>query len=166
MGTRRQCSREFKLEGVKLLKERGVPAVQAEPVNRYETLSGGVYGAATTAACSSAMGLSETAAGGARGVGAPRTKRAGCCVDAGGRARGRSGRRRPSAGDADDRAPTERAATLGAVGVCRRHAPPSTRRASALRGRRAPSIHPPTVPPVTVALRDGLFRRNVCVVRA
>jgi len=78
----------------------------------------------------------------------------------------RSARRRPSAGDADGPTPTERAATLGCAGVCRRHAPPAPRRARTLRDRGAPSIHRQAAPPVAIPLRDGLFRRNVCMARA
>jgi len=39
-------------------------------------------------------------------------------------------------------------------------------RARALRNRGAPSRRPTCAPPVTIALRDRLFRRNICVARA
>ena len=52
------------------------------------------------------------------------------------------------------------------VRACRRRAPRGPRRACALGDQGAQSIPPTWERPVTVLLRDGLFRLNVFVARA
>ncbi len=52
------------------------------------------------------------------------------------------------------------------VGACRRRAPRGPRRACALGDLGAQSIPPTWARPVTILLRDGLFRLNVFVARA
>ncbi len=77
-----------------------------------------------------------------------------------GRTPERSVLRRSSAGGADDLRPTEKVATPGGAGHCRRHAPSAPRRACALRDRGASSIRPVWARSVTIPLRHGLFQRH------
>ena len=133
-----------------------VPGVAGRPGGRPQGrvgASAGGHGARDAPRLAGALG--DWGAPRRRGTSPPPAPRGG----APDHTRARSARRRLSAADAGDPTPTERPATPGRAEACNCHTPPATRRTCALRNE-APNIRPTRAEPVTVSLRDKLFRRH------